>query len=215
MTVTGINSTQQHRAQAVLNRTAARGFPAAAGRIAIAVCLTESSLLMYANRNNPTSMAIPHDAVGQDHGSVGLYQQQVGGAVNSTANWGTTQECMDVTHSTDSFLNALNRLHGWQNMPTWQAAQEVQGSFDPTGGNYKRNMTLASSIVDALWPHPAPQPASATHTQVGSYTVQSGDSLTTIAYRYPEAWITAGSIATLNNLSDPNAIFPGQVLRIG
>ena len=45
--------------------------------------------------------------------------------------------------------------------------------------------------------------------------VQHGDSLTSIAHKYPQAWVTADSIARLNGISNPNLIYPGQVLRIG
>jgi hypothetical protein len=51
---------------------------------------------MYANSHNQRSLQLPHDRVGHDHGSVGLFQQQVGGAPDSTANWGTTDELMNV-----------------------------------------------------------------------------------------------------------------------
>ncbi len=61
---------------------------------------------MYANSNNPESLRLPHGAVGHDHRSVGLFQQQVGGAV-STADWGTTEELMKPQISADKFLDAL------------------------------------------------------------------------------------------------------------
>jgi LysM repeat protein len=58
---------------------------------------------------------------------------------------------------------------------------------------------------------PAPRPAPAGPT----YTVQQGDSLSSIATRYPNPNITANSIARLNGIANPNLIYPGQILRIG
>lgn len=51
-----------------------------------------------------------------------------------------------------------------------------------------------------------PQPAAVT-----TYTVQSGDALWSIARMYNTTWAT---IAALNNLSNPNLIYPDQVLKV-
>lgn len=118
--------------------------------IALETALTESGLRMYANVNNPESLRLPHDAVGSDHGSVGLFQQQVGGAVNSTANWGTTAELMDPEISTRKFLNALLRID-WMPMTNWAAAQAVQRSAFTDGSNYRKNDARAITIRKALW----------------------------------------------------------------
>jgi len=48
-------------------------------------------------------------------------------------------------------------------------------------------------------------------TEVGSYTVQSGDTLFTIAQRFG---VTVETLATLNQLADPSWISVGQVLLI-
>ena len=73
----------------------------------------------------------------------------------------------------------------------------------------------APAPAPAAAPAPAPAPAPSGGVQVvGSYTVQSGDNLTAIAKQYPQAWITADSIAQLNGI-DPNVIYAGQVLQIG
>jgi hypothetical protein len=116
--------------------------------------LVESGLKMYANSNNPESMKIDHDAVGSDHGSVGLYQQQVGGAPNSTADWGTTQELMDPVTSTKKFTDRLkSAVKGAQYNPQglsdesqWGAyVQTVQGSAYPD--RYQEQLGAAKAIV--------------------------------------------------------------------
>lgn len=51
-----------------------------------------------------------------------------------------------------------------------------------------------------------------TASAAGSYTVKSGDSLSTIAARYGMSYET---LARLNNISDPNRIYVGQTLNLG
>lgn len=46
---------------------------------------------------------------------------------------------------------------------------------------------------------------------VSTYTVRSGDTLSSIASRFGTS---VGELASINNLSNPNLIYPGQVLRL-
>jgi hypothetical protein len=78
-------------------------------RIAIMTVMTESGGHMYANANIPASLKLPHDAIGNDHHSVGLFQQQVGSDGSNTFGWGTVQQCMDINHSVDAFLRAVEK----------------------------------------------------------------------------------------------------------
>jgi len=123
---------------------------ARAADIALQVALAESGLRMTANGNNPRSLTLPHDAVGWDHGSVGLFQQQVTGALHSTASWGTTEQCMDAVWSTRRFLSELVSFR-WTELPNWLAAQRVQNSFDPLGENYRRWDATAIATRKHLW----------------------------------------------------------------
>ena len=54
-------------------------------------------------------------------------------------------------------------------------------------------------------------PAGTINTETITYTVQRGDTLWAIARRYGT---TVGEIAEINNISNPNLIYPGQELRI-
>src|SRR3954454_24056452 len=63
-------------------------------RMCVCCCLAESGLWIYANHKVPKSLELYHELVGEDHLSVGLYQQQ-------TPMWGSAQECMDPIRSTD------------------------------------------------------------------------------------------------------------------
>jgi hypothetical protein len=106
--------------------------------IAVGTALVESALKMYANRSVPASLGFPHDAVGSDHDSVGLFQQrQVG--------WGTLAQRMNPFASAQLFFNALNRFN-WRAMAPGPAAQKVQRSAFP--GRYAGQMGRAGQLVD-------------------------------------------------------------------
>jgi peptidoglycan hydrolase-like protein with peptidoglycan-binding domain len=139
----GLNKTQFGHARAIVAAVKARSLPERAARIAIEVGLAESGLRVYANRNVPASLKLPHEAVGQDHLSVGIFQQQ-------TPLWGTCADCMGVATSTAKFLNALGDVN-WPNMSNWMAAQSVQRSKFSDGRNYKAHDSHAGRIVAALW----------------------------------------------------------------
>lgn len=95
----------------------------------------ESRFKMYANSTVPVTLTFPHDDVGNDHDSAGLYQQRV----NSQA-WGPVESIMDVSRSTKAFLGVSNEstapglldIPGWETMPPGALAQRVQVSAHPT-----------------------------------------------------------------------------------
>ena len=191
----GLTANQIKYAQGIIAACKARKLPGDQGQrladIALETALTESGLRMYANANNPRSLKLAHDAVGSDHGSVGLFQQQVGGAVNSTADWGTTAELMDAETSTRKFLNALLKID-WLSMANWAAAQAVQHSAFPDGSNYRSNDARAIRIRKALWDGAAPAPETKTHTNGADtptrfHVVVPGDTLFSIA----QSWGTS------------------------
>jgi LysM repeat protein len=215
-----LNSKQLAWAKQIVGTIKAMKLPSDQGQraadIALAVVRVESNFKMYANGNNPASMRLPHDAVGWDHGSVGLFQQQVGGAPNSTANWGTTAQCMDVGYSTRKFVNTL--LHrDWLHMSNGQAAQSVQGSAFPD--RYAAQDRWAIELRKELWggsytpapapkpsPKPVPKPSPST-----TYVVRSGDTLSSIAARFHTTW---QALQKLNGIPNANLIYVGQRLRI-
>ena len=99
--------------------------------------LQESRLSMHANSKVPPSMSLPHDKVGTDGTSVGLFQQQVGTDGSGTYGWGNYQQAMDVSKSTLSFLGKLPgqtaqgmtvRVPDYETRPPGVVAQTVQQS---------------------------------------------------------------------------------------
>jgi murein DD-endopeptidase MepM/ murein hydrolase activator NlpD len=105
--------------------------------VALGTAMQESTLLNHAN-NNPDyprvvalSMAIPHEAVGHDNDSVGLFQQRpIEGALGKDG-WGPVSELMTPNISARKFYNALLKVPGWEQMRLTDAAQAVQHSGTP------------------------------------------------------------------------------------
>jgi len=126
--------------------------------IGLMVALDESGLQEYANSSVPTSLSYPHDAVGSDHGSVGIFQQQVN-PDGSNFGWGTLDQLMNPTDGTHyqayRFFKALQGISGWQNMQPWQAAQAVQQSGTASGANYQAKMAQAQQILNSNSDAPA------------------------------------------------------------
>ena len=80
---------------------------------------------------------------------------------------------------------------------TYQALAELNGIDDPNVIHVGQIIKLTGS---------ATPPA-----QSGSYTVQSGDTLSGIAEKFGT---TYQELAELNGIADPNTIYPGQVLTV-
>jgi murein DD-endopeptidase MepM/ murein hydrolase activator NlpD len=102
--------------------------------IALATAMQESHLKVYANDNDEypkvkrISMALPHEAVGHDHDSVGLFQQR---PKEGAGGWGFVHELMNPAISATKFYNALLKVDGWEKMRLTDAAQAVQRSGFP------------------------------------------------------------------------------------
>lgn len=118
--------------------------------VALATALQESGLKNYAN-DNPRypilvgqSLELPHEAVGRDHDSVGLFQQRVSPPAGE-GSWGTAAELMTPATSATRFYAALLRVPGWQAMRVTDAAQAVQHSAIP--GAYQKWEPLATALA--------------------------------------------------------------------
>ncbi|TDB90014.1 M23 family metallopeptidase [Micromonospora fluostatini] len=114
--------------------------PARGWVIAIATAIQESGLKNYANSTVPESLAIPHEAVGSDHDSVGLFQQRPG--------WGTVAQRMNPSYSARKFYEKLVKVPDWEKRSLTNAAQMVQISAFPDA--YAKHEETASRIVDLL-----------------------------------------------------------------
>lgn len=76
----------------------------------------------------------------------------------------------------------------------------------PVRGQFQRPPTFTPAPIQPGISTPAPVTPG-----LQSYTVRSGDTLSVIAARFNT---TAATLAQLNNIVNPNLIYPGQVLRV-
>ncbi|MEV6774367.1 M23 family metallopeptidase [Nocardia sp. NPDC051030] len=102
--------------------------------VALAVASQESALRNLANDGTgklrpeqqgvSQSLQMAHEGVGNDHGSVGVFQQQF-------PYWGSLAELMDPQQASMKFFEALLKVPGWESMTVSVAAQTVQVSKYP------------------------------------------------------------------------------------
>ncbi|MCP2282820.1 Peptidase family M23 [Promicromonospora umidemergens] len=122
--------------------------------VALMAALTESHLRMLANPGAyPDSTTHPHDGVGRDHDSLGLFQMR------PAAGWGTVAQLMDPTYQARAFFGGstgpnngsprgLLDIPDWQQLPKGAAAQAVEVSAYPD--RYAQYEPVAQAILDKL-----------------------------------------------------------------
>lgn len=101
------------------------------------------------------SLNVDHDAVGTDHASVGIMQQQATGSWGDTegSTWdtdprGVIERLMDPAFATARFLQKLQLVADWQDKKPGEVAQDIQVSAYPD--RYQEQVELAQEIWDAL-----------------------------------------------------------------
>ena len=103
---------------------------------------------------------------------------------------------------------------GIDNAAAWQWTDNGLGMSVDTSYDFDGAFTVGSSnsgVVPST-PVPAPQPVEHIgHPATGTYTVQSGDTLSGIADKFGT---TYQNLAAINGIGDPNQIWPGQVLKV-
>jgi hypothetical protein len=114
------------------------GLPRRAAEIAIATAHQECQLYNCANDNLKfplvlkRSLALPHEGVGHDNDSVGLFQQRPSYPEGELPDmYGTVAELMDKVTATKKFYAKLLKVWNWQSLPLTVAAQAVQNSSYP------------------------------------------------------------------------------------
>jgi len=138
---------QQQRAATIVATGQQQHVPPRGWVVALATAMQESSLHNQANSNVPRSLAYPHDSVGHDHDSLGLFQQRPN-PPDGHGSWGTVEQLMDPATAASKFYTALAKLDGWQQMRLTDAAQAVQHSAYPEA--YQKWEQPAEQLVAAL-----------------------------------------------------------------
>jgi hypothetical protein len=141
----------------IINEGRRRGVTPKGIQIALATGIVESNLTVYANEKLPKSLALPHDAVGRDGLSVGIFQQQVKDSGNGWW-WGDESTCMGVESSAGLFYDRLVKLpyNGTSKTPGG-FAQQIQGSAFPA--RYDEHWAEAVALYNKLAGITAPPPA--------------------------------------------------------
>lgn len=142
--------TSDDYARAVITEGQRRGITPRGIVIALATVIVESGnpIKMWANSKVPASLNLPHDAVGSDGYSVGLFQQQVVQGNGGQWWWGDAATCMDPTKSAGLFYDRLSKLdYNGPNSPG-SYAQAIQRSAYPT--RYDQRMGDAQRLYDRL-----------------------------------------------------------------
>ncbi|MEU8420652.1 peptidase M23 [Micromonospora sp. NPDC048835] len=142
--VAGLDRAQMENAEAIVRTGREMGVPRRGLVIAVATAMQESNLYNVASGVLPESQDYPHQGVGWDHDSVGLFQQR------SSSGWGPVGRLMDPEFATRQFLSALEQVPGWQQMRLTDAAQAVQVSAYPD--HYQQHEWRATRVVDAIVP---------------------------------------------------------------
>ncbi|BBY78885.1 C39 family peptidase [Mycolicibacterium pulveris] len=115
-------------------------------KIGLATALVESNIKVYANPKVPESMLLPHQAVGNDGYSVGIWQQQVVWG-NGAWWWGDAKTCMDPESSSRLFFDRLLKLdYNNTSRSPGSFAQAVQKSAYPN--RYDERFAEAERLYD-------------------------------------------------------------------
>jgi hypothetical protein len=133
-------------AQQVIAAAKNMKLPRQGALIGLITALVESGLRNYANVNIPESMQIPHDAVGSDHYSVGIMQQQSG---PFGTYWGTVMQCMDPMYAASRFFTELlQKVPNYMSIDPGTAAQIVQVSAVPDA--YSKRVGDANALLTSI-----------------------------------------------------------------
>ncbi|MGY0232618.1 M23 family metallopeptidase [Longispora urticae] len=163
-TLSDLSPAEMRNAAMIVQEGQRLGIPPRAWVIAIGTALQESNLHNLANSNVPRSLNIPHEGVGRDHDSVGLFQQRPL-PPDGAGGWGTVAELMTPSISARKFYDKLRGIPGWERMRLTEAAQRVQVSAFPEA--YQKWEPLAAAVVDALTGGAARAPGNADPAALG------------------------------------------------
>lgn len=147
--VGGLSPAQLDNAEAIIAEGLRIHVPSKGIVIALATASQESHFTNYANDGRggdllstqdgiASSLSLPHEAVGTDHGSLGVFQQQ-------WPWWGSMRELMTPASAAQKFYRALLSMPGWQSEPVTVAAQSVQSSAHPDA--YADDEPLARELL--------------------------------------------------------------------
>jgi hypothetical protein len=155
---------QERNAKIITAVAHTRGLADDAATIGVSVALAETMLMNAANDGTSDlydslqgrelsfgeravarkSLNYPHDSVGNNLDSIGLFQQR------PMTGWGTPEQLINPVVAAELFFDRLEKTANWQDMTPWAAAQAVQDSPDSSGQLYQDTFARAGAVVAAL-----------------------------------------------------------------
>ncbi|EJP62867.1 peptidase M23B [Beauveria bassiana ARSEF 2860] len=136
----GLNHVQSRNAKAAIDQVRAEALNRQACLAVISTALQESELQIYANPVVPASMNYPHDKVGGDQDSIGMFQQRA-------EFYSDVATDMSAAGSTRLFLADMKGIAGWQTMEVSALCQAVQKA--QAGNLYGQRIPLAEQVCSA------------------------------------------------------------------
>lgn len=103
-----------------------------------------------------------------------------------------------------------NIENNWEVWQGWQYTD--RGKVDGINGYVDRDIFTENVLLSDISSNPQVEnPNDTINTESINYTIKRGDTLSSIANRYGT---TVQEIVNINNIQNPNLIYPGQVIRI-
>lgn len=115
-----LNEAQRANAVTIAEVAVEAGLPEIGVVVALTTAIQESSLRNLANPVVPESLEYSNDGVGEDHDSIGLFQQR------PSMGWGTVAQIMDPRYATAKFIEKLLRLENWESRARTSVAEVAQ-----------------------------------------------------------------------------------------
>jgi hypothetical protein len=137
--IAGLSQAATNNAYIVIEVGKSMNLPKRAYVIAIATALQETFLKNLANSRVPASLKLPHEGIGSNFDSLGLFQQR------PSQGWGTPAQLMDPAQAAARLYSKLMRIDGWEDMSVASAAQAIQRSAFPSA--YAKHVDHAEEIV--------------------------------------------------------------------
>jgi len=192
----GMSAGQQTNAGTVIAVGRGLGVPVRGIVIALTAARQESGFKNYANDGLggdlapnqvgiEQSLALPHDAVGTDHGSLGIFQQQ-------WPWWGTIPDLMDPAVASRLFYEHLLRVPGWEHKAIGAAAQAVQRSAHPNA--YKDDIGIAQQLLA--------DPDVAAAASNGTWLTQTASCVSSYAGNVVYPLLPTAAVLDLHNFGD-------------
>jgi len=123
----------------------------------------------------------------------------------------------DIANNYELWIAYYGDYNSLRNIETawerWIGVQYTDRGYVPgIKGNVDRDLYTENIFLSDTSEIPNNEnPNDSINTETITYTVQNGDTLSNIANRYGT---TVQELATINNLANPNLIYPGEVLKI-